>query len=295
MPYVARDDLVQKNLADSFRSYNLIEKLQMISTVVSTLVLVFVPDLILETIRGQKKPNRGRLMTVIPNQIYQQKYGCNGEINGTILKSKRGDALLIHTSPSITPTFLQDVQDLGAPVKYIYVSNEVHETFASQCKEAFPEAKVLTPKPCKKEVEKCVPVDGVVEEYMEVLEQEFGVVKVFKADDNGHAEADRSWVLEIFGANDSPKKHCLFVGQCGYGHFAKFDLRGYLAGFQGLFTRGRYFRMFYWAFAKNHKQINPFWNHMVRSVDNLQAVVFQHGDPIMGENTKEQLLKFYVY
>jgi hypothetical protein len=146
-------------------------------------------------------------------------------------------------------------------------------------------------------VKKCVQVDGSVEEHLENLENDFGIVKTFKADDNVHATADRSFVVQLYGG-DGMTGQCLFVGQCGFGHQAKFGLRRYLAGFQGILPpRGRYFRMFYWAFTKHDKRhaVNPYWYHMVRSVDDLKVAVFQHGEAIVGEDTKEKLLKFYVY
>jgi hypothetical protein len=304
MPNFDRDEQVQKALSSNFKGCNLFEKLQMIAVVSYTMITVFIPKIVMGKLTGNFNANVGRLKTIVKDQIYQQVYG---DSCSTVLMSRKKDGLLIHTAPQITPNFLADIRSLNAPVKYIYISNEVHEMFAFDAKQAFPDALLITPKPSVELVKRCVQVDGSVEEHLETLEKDFGIVKTFKADDNIHSTADRSFVIQLYGdmggdgrttRTGAPPGQCLFVGQCGYGHFPKFHLRSYLAGFQGLApSPGRYFRMFYWAFTKHDKRhaINPYWQHMIRSVDDLKVAVFQHGEAIVGDDTKEKLLKFYVY
>lgn len=108
--------------------------------------------------------------------------------------------------------------------------------------------------------------------------------------------AERSFVLDLYDGSGP----CLFVAQCGYANFTTFVPMLWLGGFQGLFTRGRLIRQFYWAFTKPSKssQVKTYWQMMVGS-NNWKAAVFTHGSPILEMNgnltVKEQLLKFYVY
>mmetsp|Transcript_1095 Transcript_1095/g.1932 ORF Transcript_1095/g.1932 Transcript_1095/m.1932 type:complete len:297 (+) Transcript_1095:46-936(+) len=296
MTIVDRSKDIGDAIAANFNAFTLVQKIEQICTIVSTMALVFIPVMVTEAITRRPKPNQGRLKTIVNNQIYQQVYCIGGSTNGTIFMSKKGDALMIHTPPEITKEFLEDIKELGVPVKYIFASNEAHETHVGACKAAFPDAKLITPKPCVEALKACAPVDGTVEDHLEILERDFGFTKMFRADDNVHVGADRSFIVELYGDDDRLKgKNALFVAQCGYGNFHKFDFGlapfGTLAGFNG----GRYFRMFYWAFTKKHDAVNPYWKHMVQSVDDLNLAVFQHGHPIRGPDTKERLLKFYVY
>jgi hypothetical protein len=281
----------------NFAKFGLLDKLNQIATLVGSAFLLVLPSAILDALTGQTKRNVGRLETVIPHQIYQQHYGdMGGSSNCTILMSKQKDGLLLHTAPNITPEFVADIQALGVPVQYIFLSNELHETFASAAKEAFPDALVITPKPCRELVQEAVPVDGTVEEHWVTLEKNYGMIKMFQFDDHTCAKAERSFVIELYQGPDLGKK-CLFVAQCGFGNMSRsFSLQAKLAGFQGFMSsRGRYFRLFYYVFTKNHAAVKPYWHHMVKSVDDLQLAIFQHGYPIQGKDTQEKLLKFYVY
>jgi hypothetical protein len=248
MPRVDRTEAMIGDVKASFQQFGILEKIQQVCVFFSSAVLVFIPVAIVEAISGKRKANVGRLKTVIKGQIYQQSYGVGASNNATVFMSKKKDALLIHTAPEITAAFVKDIQTLGAPVKYIYICNQFHEEFASDCKAAFPEAKVLAPKPCKDVIAECCPVDGTVEEHLEALEDEFGFTKMFKADDNVRCGCDRSHIVELYGDDDDGGgggdddlhngKNILFVGQCGYGNFRRFDfgilaLFGTLAGFNG--------------------------------------------------------------
>mmetsp|Transcript_33696 Transcript_33696/g.49134 ORF Transcript_33696/g.49134 Transcript_33696/m.49134 type:complete len:297 (+) Transcript_33696:144-1034(+) len=296
MPTVDRTDQISSAVAGNWERYTLIEKIQFVGTALTAAFTAFIPLMIVEKITGKKFPNAGRLRCVVNGQIYQQRYGSS---NSTILVNKKKDGLVIHTAPEITADFLADVAQLGVPVKYVMISNEVHETHASAAKDAYPQAKVVCPKVSRELVSQCVPVDATQEDILEELETDFGFVKVFEADDNVTATADRSFLVQLYGDDENIKKgnNCLFVAQCGYGNNTDFNLMAALGGFQGWFNRGRYFRMFYWSFTNcaNHAMINPYWKQMVNNSDNLQVAIFQHGNPIVGDDTKEQLLKFYVY
>ena len=298
MPVVDRSDDIVSSVSANWKAYGIVQKIQFVGVFFTAAVCTFIPEMILEGIKGRKKFNAGKLKTIVEHQIYQQPFGAGGSLSSTILMSKTKDALLIHTAPEMTPEFKEAIQALGAPVKYIMISNEVHETHASACKEAYPDAKVLCPKASTKQVEMCgFQVDASFEESMEKLEKEFGFLKTFRGDDNIHSSADRSFVLELYGDGVPKGKKVLFVGQCGYGHFPKLQLLAAMAGFQGWFTRGRYFRMFYWAFTTPEGQgrIHEYWNHMVNSVDDLYVAIFQHGSAIVGDDTKSKLLQFYTY
>jgi hypothetical protein len=292
MPLVKRDDIVMECMSKNFNSFGLLDKVAQVATTVTAMILVLMPEEILSAlgIVKDKYANKGRLREVIKNQIYQQPYKGGG-INSTIFKSRNGDALLMHIAPRMSPEFKEDIRRLGAPIKYILISNEAHESLASEAKEAFPDALVIVPAVSKALVEVAVKVDGTIEEHAEKLKKDFGFVETFNGDEIGHCSSERSYAVEIFG---SSSEKVLFVGQCGYGNLPQtFSL--VLAGFSGFLTAGRFFRMFYYTFTKNHGLVRPFWHNMVNSVDNISAAIFTHGMPINGKDTKEKLLQFYVY
>ena len=306
MPYVDRTTTIVSYAASNFQSYGFVRKIQHAVVASSTVAFMFVPIWIHEFFTGRRiHPNRGRLKTIIEGQIYQQTYGVFHQTNSTIFVNRAKDALLIHTPPEITPDFLADMKRLEIPVKYIFISNDFHETHAGPCKDAFPTATVITPERCKDLVSESCCVDATLESKLDELKEKFGFVKMFKADGTVSCMADRSFIVELFdGDGDSDgdatnkfaKQYCLFYGQCGIGNLDPTAHRilgplGVLTGFTG----GRAFRMFYWSFTPDQKAVRPYWTNVVNYSDNLQAAVFQHGKPILGPHTKEELLAFYVY
>lgn len=291
MPTVKRDDLFRKLMVESFRSHGLLGKLGEIATILVTTIFFIVPqELPLALGLAEPRLNIGRLKTVIEGQIYQQLF-MSGNTHSTVFKSRKGDGLLLYIAPRISSEFLEDIATLGAPVKFIVVSNEAHESYAEDAKTSFPDALVITPKASRNLVEEAVHVDGVLEDHLDTLEKDFGFKKMFRFDENTRCTAERSFEVELFSGGG-----CLFVAQCGIGNYSSFSPGVFASGFQGLFTRGRYFRMYYYCFTKNHSRIRPFWTHMVKSVDNLKAAVFIHGDPITGNSVdvRGTLLHFHV-
>jgi hypothetical protein len=290
MPAINREDRLFAAVAANFKSLPLLGKFKLVGTVLATSFLVVIPEKLLELLTGRVRPNVGRLKTVIPNQIYQQA-SFRGQTNSTIFVNKKRNGLLIHIAPRITNDFIQDIRYLDAPVKYIVVSNEFHESFAEDAKKKWTDALVITPKSCRDLVEQAVHVDGTLEEHWDTLENDFGFVKQFRFDENS-CTTERSYVVDLFETSNA---QCLFVGQCGIGNYSRFSLPWWLAGFQGLLTRGRFFRMYYNCFTTNQQAVRPWWTHMVNSVgNNLEAAVFTHGDFILGKDTRDELLKFRV-
>lgn len=297
---VDRSESIVTSITAHFSQRDLMGKIQMVTSLVTCMVFVMIPMKIMEVIRGDEKPNMGRLKTIIPDHIYQQTYG-GGITNSTILLSRNKDAILIHIVPNLTSEFLDDLETklYKAPVKYIVISNEAHETFAFQAKARWPDAVVLCPKPSKAAVEMAVKVDAVLEDCMETLEKEFGIVKMFSQfDDCVSTHAERSFVIDLY--NNGGK--CLFVGQCGYCNMTDFSPLLWLTGFQGLRVRGRLIRQFYWLFVQPNKQghVNTYWKYIVNSMPEWKAAVFTHGSPIVATTgstvtVKDQLLQFYVY
>ncbi|CAB9507713.1 expressed unknown protein [Seminavis robusta] len=303
MPTIKRDAFFQAAMVEAFHENGLWGKITQVATIFVTMVGFVIPqELSVALGLAEPRRNMGRLTTVVKNQIYQQLF-MSGYTQSTIFKSRQGDALLIYIPPKMTAEFRADVAQLGVPVKYIIAANECHESYAEDCKKAYPEAKVLTPKPSRKLVEEAVAVDATIEESLQMLETEFGFTKMFRYDHNSRCTAERSYQVEIFDTSSSgdkdtsAKSYCLFVGQCGMGNYSILAPSTLVAGFQSLFQpRGRVFRHYLHCFTKDKSAVRPYWTHMVQSIpDSLDAAVFIHGDPVMGTQVREQLLQFYAY
>ena len=297
MPQVNRDDQLLGLCKENFLAQDWYGKAaQAATTLVTTLFFIVTQKLKVALGFEPDRANLGRLTTVIPGRIYQQT-SFGGNTQCTVLMNRKKDGLLIYIPARITKEFRQDIENLNAKVQFIVAHNEFHETFADDAKKAWPDAEVLTPKGGEDAVGEAVAIDATLEDRWEVLEKDFGFIKMFRFDENSRCKTERSYLLDLFDDDDNSKqKQCLFVAQCGMGHYKKFYPHVWLTGFQQLLNpRGRCFRHYYVSFVVDKDAMHPYWVNMVTSSDNLHAAIFTHGDSILGTDTKRQLLGFYSF
>jgi hypothetical protein len=110
----------------------------------------------------------------------------------TVVRTAKG--LLLHSVIEPTAATVEEVKALGIKVHCIFVPSCLHDTHASKWSKAFPEAKLVCPKPIIADIKEC----KGCEDKLEASEQVLAAMGVKTHDVSGHLrEGFAEWVLEV--------------------------------------------------------------------------------------------------
>lgn len=278
----SHNDVVQSVIKTNFHEHSLMNKLGVILTIFSVFPGVIFQALTHKLGLRKNTKENFKLKQVTPF-VYIGVYKTPGfSSNCVIIKGKDGK-LFIRSPPAFSPSIVDLILEIGEPS--IFFASITHDTYVDQWKARFPNSKVIAEKQDISIVNHRCKVDVAIEDYLQELKDNFYVTQLISRDFSNFKEGN---LLIDLGEGKVGVSMC-----CGFGNNKfSFSMEGFtmlVGGALGL----RLTRPFSFLFTKNLNQAEGVWKE-IYSIPGLYAVFFLHGEPLIGENVKQEMKKVNI-